>query len=127
VEIHFLAASPDKPRRMEQIFGGGKPTVFEAAEASSPRGAELVDYTGAYVSEEIEPVYRIAVDGDNLSLVRLKHKADTLRPAVRDVFTGEIGTVRFVRDANGHITGLVLNAGRILNFHFTKRGAETFR
>jgi hypothetical protein len=67
-------------------------------------------------------VYRIALDGEKLSLVRLKHKADTLRPAVRDVFTGQIGTVRFIRDAaNGRVSGFVLNAGRIQNFHFARR------
>ena len=121
VEIHFVANGQDKPRRMEQSFGGGKPLVYDATEASSPTAAELHDYPGAYVSEEIDPVYRIVLDGDKLSLVRLKHEAENLRPAVRDVFTGQIGTVRFVRDANGHVAGFVLNAGRILNFHFTKR------
>ena len=121
VEIHFVSPSGDKPRRMEQSFGGGKPTPWEVAEASSPSGGELPDYTGAYVSEEIDPVYRIVLDGRKLSLVRLKHKADTLRPAVRDVLTGQIGTVRFSRDANGHVSGFVLNAGRIQNFHFSKR------
>jgi len=121
VEIHFVAASRDKPGRLEQSFGGGKPLVYEATEGSSPSGAELAEYTGAYVSEEIDPVYRIVLDGDKLSLVRLKHEAEMLRPAVRDVFTGEIGTVRFVRDANGHVAGFVLNARRVLNFHFTKR------
>jgi CubicO group peptidase (beta-lactamase class C family) len=121
VEIHFVAASRDKPRRIEETFGGGQPLVYEATEGASPSGAELADYAGAYVSAEIDPVYRIVLDGDKLSLVRLKHEAEILRPAVRDVFTGEIGTVRFVRDANGHVAGFVLNAGRILNFRFTKR------
>ena len=122
VEIHFVASSGDKPRRMEQSFGGGKPSVFEITEAFSPSVAELAEYTGAYVSEEIDPVYRIALDGEKLSLTRLKHKADTLRPAARDAFTAQIGTVRFTRDpANGHVLGFVLNAGRIQNFHFVKR------
>jgi len=124
VEIHFVAPSGDNPRRMEQSFGGGKPSVFEAAESFSPSGAELAEYSGAYVSEEIDPVYRIALDGEKLSLMRLKHKPDTLRPTVRDVFTGQIGTVRFTRDpASGHVSGFVLNAGRIQNFHFVKRAS----
>jgi CubicO group peptidase (beta-lactamase class C family) len=121
VEIHFVAARGDEPKRMERSDGGGKPRVYEAQQAFSPGGAELAEYTGAYVSEEIDPLYRIVLDQEKLSLVRLKHEADTLRPAVRDVFTGEIGTVRFVRDANGHVSGFVLNAGRIQNFHFAKR------
>jgi hypothetical protein len=40
---------------------------------------------------------------------------------VRDVFTGEIGTARFTRDANQHISGFILDAGRIQNFHFSRK------
>jgi CubicO group peptidase (beta-lactamase class C family) len=120
VDIHFFSASGDKPKRMEQSFGGGKPSVFEAVDAATPTEAELAEYAGGYVSEEIDPVYRIVFEGDKLTLLRLKHKPDALRPAVRDVFSGEIGTVRFVRGANGHVSGFVLNAGRIQNFHFSK-------
>jgi CubicO group peptidase (beta-lactamase class C family) len=121
VEIHFAAASGDEPRRMEQSFGGGKPRVFEAKELFSPSAADLAEYTGAYVSEEIDPVYRIVRDEEKLSLVRPKNEPDTLRPTVRDVLIGEIGTLRFVRDANGHVSGFALNTRRIQNFHFTKR------
>jgi CubicO group peptidase (beta-lactamase class C family) len=121
VEIRFVAAGADQPRRMERSDGGGKPRVFEASEPFGPGGAELAEYTGAYVSEEIDPLYRIVLDEKKLTLVRLKHKTDTLRPAVRDVFIGEIGTVRFVRGTSGQVSGFVLNAGRIQNFHFTKR------
>ena len=106
---------------MERSDGGGKPREYEAKQAFSPSGAELAEYTGTYVSEEIDPLYRIVLDEEKLSLVRLKHEAETLRPTVRDVFTGEVGTVQFVRNANGHVSGFVLNTGRIQNFHFTKR------
>jgi len=121
VEIRFLPASSEKPRRLEQSFGGEKPDIFESATAFTPGGTELSEYVGAYVSEEIDPVYRIVLQDGNLSLTRLKKKAETLRPAVRDVFTGDIGTVRFTRDSRQRISGLVLNAGRIRNFRFEKR------
>ena len=121
VEIHFVAASGDEPKRMERSDGGGKPRVYESEEPFKPGGGDLAEYTGTYGSEEIDPLYRIMLDDEKLSLVRLKHEAETLRPAVRDVFTGEIGTLQFVRDANGRVSGFVLNTGRIQNFHFTKR------
>ena len=121
VDIHFIPAAAEKPRRFEQSFGEGKPDSFEAATAYVPAGAELPDYAGAYVSEEIDPVYRMVLQDENLTLTRLKNKPEALHPAVRDVFTGEIGTVRFLRDANQHISGFILNAGRIQNFRFSKK------
>jgi len=121
VDIHFMAATAEKPKRLEQSFGGGKPNIFESATAYTPTAGELAEYTGAYVSEEIDPVYRMVLQDGNLTLTRLKNKPDTLRPTVRDVFTGEIGTVRFTRDANQHISGFILNAGRIQNFRFSRR------
>jgi CubicO group peptidase (beta-lactamase class C family) len=121
VDIHFLAATAEKPQRLEQGFSGGKPNIFESAAAYTPTAAELAEFAGAYVSEEIDPVYRMVLQDGNLTLTRLKSKPDSLRPAVRDVFTGDIGTVRFTRDANQHISGFILNAGRIQNFRFSRK------
>jgi hypothetical protein len=39
---------------------------------------------------------------------------------VRDAFTGEIGTVRFTRGADQHVSDFILNARRIQNFRFTR-------
>jgi hypothetical protein len=36
-------------------------------------------------------------------------------------FIADIGAVRFTRDANQHISGFVLNAGRIRNFRFARK------
>jgi CubicO group peptidase (beta-lactamase class C family) len=121
LEIHFVAATAEKPRHLEQSFGSAKPDIFETATAYQPSASDLAEYAGAYVSEEIDPVYRIVLEGGKLSLARLKHKPEMLDPTVRDVFTVDTGTVRFTRDANQHISGFVLNAGRIQNFRFSKR------
>jgi hypothetical protein len=40
---------------------------------------------------------------------------------MRDVFVGEIGTVRFTRDAQRPVSGFILDAGRIQNFKFVKK------
>jgi hypothetical protein len=108
---------------LEQSFGSAKPDIFETASAYQPSATELAEYAGAYVSEEIDPVYRIILQDGKLSLARLKHKPETLQSMVRDVFTVDTGTVRFTRDANQHISGFVLNAGRIQNFRFSKRAS----
>ncbi len=121
VDVHFMSAETGKPRRMEVKSGDGKPETAEAVTPFAPTAAQLAEYPGAFVSEEIDPVYRISLKDGKLTLERLKHKPDALRPTTQDVFTGDIGTVRFTRDAKGQITGFILNAGRIQNFRFTKR------
>lgn len=121
VDVHFLSPAGGQPRRLERSFGDGKPTPFEAVDAFTPRASDLPQYAGAYVSEEIDPVYRIVLEDGTLKLSRLKHKTQTLHPAVRDVFTGDIGTVRFTRDASQRISGFILNAGRIRNFRFSRK------
>jgi CubicO group peptidase (beta-lactamase class C family) len=121
VDVHFLPASSGQPRRLEQSFGNGKPDVFESTEPFTPAAADLAQYAGAYVSEEIDPLYRIVLQDGTLKLSRLKHKTETLRPTVRDVFTGDIGTVRFTRNSTQQISGFLLNAGRVRNFRFTRK------
>jgi len=120
VELHFVPAQGVKPSAFEQIAEGGKPDVSESVPLFDPTAAQLADYPGAFVSDEIDPIYRISIQDGKLTLNRLKHKPDTLSPATKDVFTGDIGTVRFTRDANQQISGFILNAGRIQNFKFTK-------
>ncbi|MGO9336156.1 MAG: serine hydrolase domain-containing protein [Terracidiphilus sp.] len=121
IDLHFIAAKGSKPRRMEKVFEGGKPELFDAVAPAKATDAELAEYAGAYVSEEIDPVYRIVVQNGSVILTRLKHNPDALRPAIHDVFVGDIGKITFTRDASGHISGFILDADRIQNFRFTKK------
>ena len=125
VDIHFAPADAGRPLRLEQTFDGGKPEVYELVTAFVPTPAQLAEYPGAYVSQEIDPVYRISLQDGKLTLTRLKHKPDTLRPAMRDVFAGEIGTVRFTRDASQRISGFILDGDRVRNLQFTRKRTES--
>jgi hypothetical protein len=121
VVVEIQAAAKDAPRALNVILPGAKPTAYHAVSAATPSPAELLDYVGPYVSEEIDPIYRVGVKDGALTLSRLKHETETLKPAVADVFTGEIGTVRFVRGPDRRITGFILDAGRIQNFRFPRQ------
>ena len=107
-----------------ESFGDDKPDLFESVPPSAPSAVELADYEGSYVSEEIEPIYRMVVQDRKLTLTRLKHKPAQLKPTILDVFSAEIGTIRFTRDSSHRVSGFVLNSGRIRNFRFS-RGAQT--
>jgi hypothetical protein len=53
-------------------------------------------------------------------LRRLKYAAVTFEPLTRDVFRGSIGTLRFLRDGGGRLTGFTLSSGRIRGFRFSR-------
>ena len=121
VSLTFEPAAQDKPRRLLNTFGDGKPIVYESVGAFAPSATALAEYAGEYTSEEIDPVYRIDVQDGKLMLKRLKNKPTELEPCVRDAFCSSLGTIRFTRDPTGHISGLLLSDGRILNFRFTRQ------
>ena len=121
IDLHFIAAEAGKPRRMEQSFGSGKPEHFQLVDPAPLTAAELADYAGDYVSEEIDPVYRMGIQNGQIVLTRLKASPDARRPAILDVFVGDIGKIRFTRDSADHVSGFILDAGRIQNFRFTKK------
>jgi CubicO group peptidase (beta-lactamase class C family) len=121
VNLRFEPAGGNSVRRLLSSFGDGKPDVFEAVTPFTPSAAEIGEYAGNYASEEIEPIYRVNVRDGKLVLRRIKRKADTLEPRTRDVFSGEVGTIRFTRDSKHQITGFLLSTGRIRNFRFTRR------
>jgi hypothetical protein len=124
LDVHFVAAAEGKPAHIEQSWNGEKPEIYESVATVDPTPAQLGEYAGTYVSEEIDPVYRFEVRADMLTLLRLKSKPDPLRPATADVFTGQLGTLRFTRDANHRVSGFVLDAGRIQGVQFTRRGGS---
>lgn len=100
-----------------------KPDVFERVTPAQPTPDELSAYAGSYVSEEIEPIYRIIVENGGLVLKRLKSKPEKLQPTLVDYVEGSNGDLHFQRDQSGKISGFVLNSGRIKNFRFRKMRA----
>jgi CubicO group peptidase (beta-lactamase class C family) len=120
VESRFEPMGDKGMRLIEVPDSGEKPIVYERAEEFKPTPTKLQDYVGVYQSEEIEPIYRLAIRDGKLVLERLKSKPTPLEPAIRDVFTNSLGSLRFVRNPAGHVTGFILNRGRILGFRFKK-------
>ncbi len=76
---------------------------------------------GTYVSDEVDVIYRVALEDDRLVLKRLGVKPAILQPALRDVFSAPGWSLRFTRDANNRVSGAVFNNYRNRNFRFTKK------
>ncbi|MGA2136394.1 MAG: serine hydrolase domain-containing protein [Bryobacteraceae bacterium] len=120
-ELTFPDAAGGPAQRLSIHFPGAKqPDVYERVAEFQPTPNELAAFAGSYVSQEIDPVYRITVEGGSLVLKRLKSKPETLEPTITDTFWGLNGDLHFQRGPDGKISGFTLNAGRVKNFHFAK-------
>jgi hypothetical protein len=121
VAFTFDEATPGAPLRMRiQSPGEEKPDVLERVKEFRPTPDQLSGYAGVYVSEEIEPIYRIVEENGSLVLKRLKSKPQKLQPTLEDYFQGQDGDIHFQRDRSDKIMGFELNSGRIKHFRFRK-------
>jgi CubicO group peptidase (beta-lactamase class C family) len=124
VEMEFERSGQAGPMMLSFKTDGSSPVrLFEAMPEFRPTAEQLSAYAGTYRSDEIEPLYRIEIEDGSLILKRLKVKPDKLRPAIADYFRGLIGSLHFMRTSEGQVSGFVLNAGRIRDFHFRKSGS----
>ncbi len=119
VEVQF-AAGKGELHEMKVGTPGEKMTTYRQLDPYVLPEAVQKEYVGDYRSEEIDPVYRIVEENGKLLLKRLKHGPEPLDAAAPDLFRTEVGVLRFVRDANKKVSGMMLTTGRIRNLEFKK-------
>jgi hypothetical protein len=82
---------------------------------------QLDEYIGQYDSDEVDTTFVFDREGTAL---RLKRERDVspgvLRALAPDRFAFRAMTIRFLRQ-NGRVTGLAVDAGRVVDIRFTKR------
>ncbi len=117
----FDAATAGRVRMTETArTGRAKSIAFDAVDQFKPSASEVAEYAGAYRSDEIDPIFRIAAENGTLVLRRLKNSPVTLEPLTRDAFRTPSATIRFTRDAAGRLTGFIFNGGRIRGFRLSR-------
>jgi CubicO group peptidase (beta-lactamase class C family) len=79
------------------------------------------DYAGRYVSDELDVVLTVVALDGKIEMRRRPDDRMAMRPTYRDAFeTDDIGSVRFVRDAKGKVTGFAIFAGRVRDVRFKR-------
>ncbi|MEP0843302.1 MAG: serine hydrolase [Phycisphaerae bacterium] len=128
---HYLfPAAPEGPvREMKRQLGGEAPTPARRIEAADVPAAKLSEYVGHFRSPELEAIYTLHVQDGRLLL---KHRKDEqpLIPMRDDEFLthfdavnrdyGDYVAVRFLRDAQGGVSGLTLGSDRVRNLRFER-------
>jgi CubicO group peptidase (beta-lactamase class C family) len=95
--------------------GGG------AAARWAPAAAELRAYEGRYTSQELLTGWLLHVRDGRLVATHLRSGDVALQPVERDRFqSGIFGEVRFLRDAQGAVTGFTANSDRVRALRFDR-------
>jgi CubicO group peptidase (beta-lactamase class C family) len=91
---------------------------------AAPTPAELQSYAGRYRSPELGVTWPITFTRGVLTLgttpSELMDISGTLVPAMAGTFTAGSGTLQFVRDAAGRVTGMRLSASRMRDIEFDR-------
>lgn len=110
--------------RLTLIASGQEPRTFERVPAFKTSASQLAEYGGTYLSEEIELPYRVAMRDGELVVTSMKLvEGVRLRPIAGDLFSAEgIGLLRFTRNPQRRVCGMLMNTYSIVDFEFTEAG-----
>jgi hypothetical protein len=93
---------------------------YEKVERWTPTPTELDGMTGEYASDEAEVTFRVALEKDHLVIHRRPDASIALTPTYRDGFNSTLGSVRFMRDAQGHVSELSIGEQRVWDIRFRR-------
>jgi hypothetical protein len=112
------------PLHLTLSASGQEPRIFERVPSFKASASQLAEYGGTYASEEIELPYRVTMKGGELVVTSMKLvEGVRLRPIARDLFSAEgIGLLRFTRDPQRRVCGMLMNTYSIVDFAFTEVG-----
>jgi len=82
---------------------------------------QLIEYAGAFYSEELDATYRIVLDEGKLFIKARNAPRAILSANTRDEFRRMGSTLKFVRNDQRQITGFVLNGGRSTGIQFVRK------
>jgi CubicO group peptidase (beta-lactamase class C family) len=117
VEVAFYG---DDAHLMTVTVDGGSPSEYERYEPASPTESELDAYLGTYDSDEGLAPLRVTRVGQVLNVHVQRQEPLALRPLMKDRFAFGWGSIAFDR-TSGRVTGLAIDASRILGVRYRKR------
>jgi CubicO group peptidase (beta-lactamase class C family) len=119
-ELVFQEGDNGAPAMLTTYIGGKLQYRYTLAPSYEPTATQLQEFAGTYRSDEIDMPYAIIHRDGRLLIRSLKSNDLPLLPVSVDLFSGRGNRVRFTRDAQGKVTGALLNTARVQNFRFDR-------
>ncbi|HSC29263.1 MAG TPA: hypothetical protein VLD67_18450, partial [Vicinamibacterales bacterium] len=111
----------EAPGRLRVVDQFGSADRYERVADADLKPRTPSDYAGTYTSEEAEVTMTAAIQDGVVVLRRRPDSTLRLTPVYADGFRGQIGFVRFHRDASGQITGFSVSQERVWDLRFTRQ------
>ncbi|HEU4434031.1 MAG TPA: serine hydrolase domain-containing protein [Pyrinomonadaceae bacterium] len=122
IEISFKSPRAGAPLQMFTAANGKVFIVHDAVKPASYTPPQLKEFSGTFYSDDIEATYTITLKDDKLVLQRKNVDGETpLLGQFADAFSAAgTGGIRFTRDVQNHVNGLLLTTGRVRNLRFVR-------
>jgi len=121
-EVTTVAAG--KPAALRVMAYGFALETFDRVDHATPSEAEMQTMTGDYVSDEAETEFKVVLTPKGLEIHQRPDIIYPLGPTYAGGFESKLGSVRFLRDASGRITGLSLGDARMWDLRFRRVEAK---
>lgn len=123
-EARVRFETDEKGEKSMLVLNGDESPVRSTSFVPGPLStAQLASYTGTFYSPELETSYRILLEGEKLKWYHPRHGYFDMEVLKEDVLKGQ-GTfriIRFRKNGEGEITGLLVSNGRVINLWFEKQ------
>ena len=122
VTVEFFEMEKGKSGKIK-VTVGNEVIDGNRVELYNPTTEDLKEYTGRYESDELEVMFKLAVDEKGLFVDFKKQDEDNyMKPLIKDIFgsMGGYSTLSFQKDKEGKITGFCVDSGRLRNLKFVK-------
>jgi len=113
-----------KPAALRVLAYGFELETFDRVNHAIPSEAEMQAMTGDYVSDEAETEFNVALTPKGLEIHQRPDIIYPLTPTYAGGFDSKLGSVRFLRDTSGRITGLSLGDSRMWDLRFRRVEAK---
>jgi len=117
--MEFFSDADGKITHM--VYAGMECPKLEAAPSPGPE--QLKAYEGRYISQELRTEYEVVKVGEKLQLRHHRHGELDLSHAWKEDFSGSrwfIGSVEFIRAADGTVEGFLVTSGRARKQRFER-------
>ncbi len=122
--FQLITDATGKVTALEAVSYGAKLDTLDRVERATPSQSEMEALTGDYVSDEAETEFKVVLAPKGLEIHQRPDTIYPLTPTYAGGFDSELGSIRFVRDANGHIKELSLGNSRMWDLRFKRVEAK---